>query len=551
MKHSIKREQSQAGLSFAERKNVRPKVKHLRLLTLLALLMTAATGAWADVTWSLNNGTLTISGTGAMDNYVSVSDVPWYSSAELITSVNIGSGVTTIGNNAFADCISLATIDIPDGVTTIGNGAFYGCRALANVTIGSGVTTIGDYAFSACKSLVTIDIPDGVTTIGKYVFYGSRNLANVNIGSGMTSIGGYAFSECFALTAIDIPAGVTTIGNSTFYMCSELKDVIIPNGVTTIDDYAFVSCKKLESIIIPSSVTSIGDYAFKYSATLSDVFVLATTPATLGTQAFNMTASDFKIYVPAASVNEYKTKWSDYAGKILANPYYTVALTDGTKDKFSWQGKVGDGSYGNLPIKKLDGGETITLKYSGRRKVKSVTATTDAAPAAYTMAANATAGDVGKLICTDGHIHTYNADAACTKSRVAMIAYVGIETGVAGYTHGLALALTDEGNNNWNNAKTACTNKNTSATVKSASWMLPSRTQWETMGATNSTYTTLRNGFTSVGGSNLVSYYYYYWSSTEHEDDPIYAWYFDFNLGSWVADYKDLEHLLVRACLAF
>ena len=49
-KDSIKREQSQAGLSFAERKNFRPKVKRNRLLLLLVLLMTAATGAWADET---------------------------------------------------------------------------------------------------------------------------------------------------------------------------------------------------------------------------------------------------------------------------------------------------------------------------------------------------------------------------------------------------------------------------------------------------------------------------------------------------------------------
>ena len=48
MKISIKREQSQASLSFAERKKFRPKVKQKRLLLLLALLMTAATGAWAQ-----------------------------------------------------------------------------------------------------------------------------------------------------------------------------------------------------------------------------------------------------------------------------------------------------------------------------------------------------------------------------------------------------------------------------------------------------------------------------------------------------------------------
>ena len=176
--------------------------------------------------------------------------------------------------------------------------------------------------------------------------------------------------------------------------------------------------------------------------------------------------------------------------------------------------------------------------------------TYDPSAPVYTMAANATAGDVGKLICTDGHIHAYNADAACTKSRVAKIIYVGSSTGDATYNHGLALALADEGKMDWNNAKTACTNKNTSATVKSASWMLPSRTQWETMGATNSTYTTLRDGFTSVGGSNLDSDYY--WSSTEYENDPSNdAWMFYFINGSWNEFFKSMDSILVRACLAF
>ena len=172
------------------------------------------------------------------------------------------------------------------------------------------------------------------------------------------------------------------------------------------------------------------------------------------------------------------------------------------------------------------------------------------AAAAYTMAANAVAGtDEGKLICTDGHIHAYGEDAECTKDRVAMIAYVGSSTGHATYNHGLALALTDESSSgmNWNAANTACTNKNTSATVESASWMLPSRTQWETMGATSSTYTTLRNGFTSVGGSNLQSGYY--WSSTGVAS--YYAWSYNFDIGGSQNGSKDYAYLRVRACLAF
>ena len=62
-------------------------------------------------------------------------------------------------------------------------------------------------------------------------------------------------------------------------------------------------------------------------------------------------------------------------------------------------------------------------------------------------------------------------------------------------------------------------------------------------------YTALRNGFTSVGGSNLESDYY--WSSTEYENDTSEAWTFLFNNGSWGEFFKSTNYILVRACLAF
>ena len=232
---------------------------------------------------------------------------------------------------------------------------------------------------------------------------------------------------------------------------------------------------------------------------------------------------------------------------------YTVTVKEGTEDATSWTIAPAEATTTGVAQ-----GTEVTATYSGTKKVKSVKAVKKAAAAAYTMAANATAGDVGKLICTDGHIHTYNADAACTKSRVAMIAYVGSETGVAGYTHGLALALTDESSSGmyWNDAKTACTNKNTSATVESASWMLPSKDQWTNMIdacknvlGTNNDSQDLRDGFISVGGSNLESQDY--WSSTEY----VYsneAWMFNFGYDSWYDYPKDESaYPLVRACLAF
>ena len=57
---------------------------------------------------------------------------------------------------------------------------------------------------------------------------------------------------------------------------------------------------------------------------------------------------------------------------------YSVALEEGTKDASNWIGKVGNGSFGTLPLNNVAEGAAVKLKYNGKRKVKSVTATTEA-----------------------------------------------------------------------------------------------------------------------------------------------------------------------------
>ena len=178
----------------------------------------------------------------------------------------------------------------------------------------------------------------------------------------------------------------------------------------------------------------------------------------------------------------------------------------------------------------------------------------------YTMAAAATTSDKGKLICTAGHIHVYGEDAACTAGRVAKIIYVG-PTGHATYNHGLALALEDMStlltwdnsgaNNGGNTAAEWCSAWNTSKPVTDAEWLLASKDQWNYMLGTSGagSSTTLLDGFTSVGGSNLESQDY--WSSTEYEYDPTEAWMFNFGYDCWYDTPKNRVYPLVRACLAF
>ena len=339
----------------------------------------------SDVSWELNAKTLalSISGTGAMADYASSSSVPWTSVHGKITSATIAEGVTSVGNYAFSGCSILNNVSIPDGVTTIGGSAFSGCSNLANVNIPDGVTTIGSSAFYGCSNLANVNIPATVTSIGDYVFRNCSKLESITLPAGVTTIGGYTFYNCSSMATVNIPDGVTTIGGSAFYGCSNLTNVTIPDGVTTIGSSVFQNCAALTAITLPASVTSVGYQAFRSCSKLTEVNIFAVSLQTYGSDAFRDTPAGLKIGVPSISLEEYKTKWSAYADKFVALPYYALTMKDGTQDADKWTVKVGDAEKTvTLPITNLKGGETITLKYNGRLKVKGVKATSDAKPAA-------------------------------------------------------------------------------------------------------------------------------------------------------------------------
>ena len=295
---------------------------------------------------------------------------------ESLTSITIPDNLTNIGKYSFCDCNSLTNITIPDSVTSIGESAFSGCSSLANIAIGNSVTSIGSQAFRDCHNLTSITIPDNVTSIGEGAFYNcsslmsfygkyasndnhcliidgvlnsftpAAKLTTYTIPDNVTSIGGWAFSYSKSLTSISIPDSVTSIGDWAFYHCESLTSITIPKNVSSIRDYTFSNCTSLTSITIPESitsigvqafawcqgltnvtiprgVTSIGDWAFSGCKKLISVYCKPTTPPILkNTNVFNSNTSCRKIYVPAASVDDYKNAavWTNYADEIFADP---------------------------------------------------------------------------------------------------------------------------------------------------------------------------------------------------------------------------------------
>jgi uncharacterized protein (TIGR02145 family) len=257
-------------------------------LLLAAVLVVGAQGVWAqtwkagkNVTATLKSGTLTVSGRGDMtiekytgseydhgDEYTYVS-APW--NKLTVKRVVVGSGITSIGERAFAGCVGLTSVTIPNSVISIGVGVFAGCTGLTSITIPNSVTSIGNGAFEFCTGLTSIAIPNSVISIGENAFRGCTGLTSINIPDSVTSIESSAFGFCTGLTSITIPNSVTSIGESAFRGCTGLTSITIPDNVTSIERDAFYDCIGLTSVTIGNGVTSLN--GFKFACNLTTVVI--------------------------------------------------------------------------------------------------------------------------------------------------------------------------------------------------------------------------------------------------------------------------------------
>ena len=182
----------------------------------------------SNVTWTLDNqGTLTISGTGAVRNYT----------------------IANTNQSPFFQHTAISKVVIENGVTHIGSYCFYMCSNIIEVSIPNTVTSIGEAAFDRCTKLASISIPDSVTSIGEYAFEGNSSLISVKLSNNLTSIAANTFVSCSNLKSLTIPESVTSIGKYAFYCCG-LTSIIIPESVQTLGDGVFSGCSHLTTLIV-------------------------------------------------------------------------------------------------------------------------------------------------------------------------------------------------------------------------------------------------------------------------------------------------------------
>ncbi len=177
--------------------------------------------------WQYNSdtGVLTISGTGDMYDFSEDTDpdfanyvpnYPWRAVAPQIQKVVVKDGCTSLGENAFYNCISLTQVELPQSVQKIGRAAFYSCARLSSIELPAGITQIDTRTFAFCTELRSIEIPEGVTEIGASAF-GFTGLEEITIPGSVVKLGTWAFERCYDLQTVTFLRDAPVFEDRVFY----------------------------------------------------------------------------------------------------------------------------------------------------------------------------------------------------------------------------------------------------------------------------------------------------------------------------------------------
>ena len=244
-----------------------------------------------NLTWTLAEGQLTVSGHGNMFNYEDWEDAPWYARRSEIQKVVIGDGVTGIGEFTFYGCSQLAQVTMTDSVQRIGRRAFGHCGSLADLQLSSSLVEIDIGAFEECGALKSVTLTGSLKRIG-YAAFAACGLTNIQIPAGTpTRVWDRVFdmedSNTIYLHHITLPASVAMVEYGAFWgnpLPHDTPDVVTPADLTVIEaeafngidarfvwlsdrvesigDSAFANCPNLQYVYIPYGCDSIGTNAF-------------------------------------------------------------------------------------------------------------------------------------------------------------------------------------------------------------------------------------------------------------------------------------------------
>ncbi|MBO5884740.1 MAG: leucine-rich repeat domain-containing protein, partial [Clostridia bacterium] len=200
---------------------------------------------------------------------------------DIAGTVIVPSGITTIPDQAFKDCVNLENIILPTSLRTIGEAAFSGCSNLKSIEIPEGVTTIKEETFRNCSSLTKIKIPTSLSSIEYYyTFDGCTSLNEVHISDfvswsrisyqynyydkGPLYYAGNLYINGELLTHLVIPTSLTSLSAGAISYCKSLQEVTFHSNITSVYSDAFLGCTNLSKVNIASELSwlniSFADY---------------------------------------------------------------------------------------------------------------------------------------------------------------------------------------------------------------------------------------------------------------------------------------------------
>lgn len=209
-----------------------------------------------NLTWTLEDGVLTVSGTGSM-----LPGTNWQSMQSEITEVVIEEGAENISREAFSNCNRITSVSLPQSLTAIDSFCFRACTALQTINIPESVINIGTGCFTGCIKLTSAVLPDGLEQIPYSLFQNCRALSDVKLPAGCTRIGQSSFSGCTALKSITLPDTLYALDSASFSF-SGLESVSLPEAVTVIPDSCFYMCQSLRSVKLSARLKSLGLQCF-------------------------------------------------------------------------------------------------------------------------------------------------------------------------------------------------------------------------------------------------------------------------------------------------
>lgn len=198
------------------------------------------------------------------------------------------SGIITLDDGIFFNCLSLREIILPETITKIPVDFCQRCQCLEKINL-SHVQFIGMCAFSGCSNL---DAGNLSAEIDKYAFEGTavgnleiENISKVDkcayrgcdklesvIISGNGIIPSGLFAECIKLKNVTINEGITAVGDSAFSKTA-VEKIILPSTVIVVRSDAFRECRQLREVILNDGLKTIAESAFKQTENLSEISI--------------------------------------------------------------------------------------------------------------------------------------------------------------------------------------------------------------------------------------------------------------------------------------